>query len=201
MKRKQKTKKITTIEVILIALIAFGYDMSTSLKTTVTSNSFKYESEFDSTIPLAEPAKIAVVTSDFNGLSSQVDRSVNPSYEHIEEMVRKAIELQGGFDGVIEAGDTVMLKVNLVGTNSPSGDGTDTDVRVVKALIKTIYDFQNDVTITVAEGTARYNDDPAVSASVWHYASYVDLLTDTSLAGIDLNLLNLNQLNPLLILL
>ena len=47
MKRKKQTKKITAIAIVLIALIAFGYDMSTSLKTTVTSNSFKYESEFD----------------------------------------------------------------------------------------------------------------------------------------------------------
>jgi len=192
MKRKQKTKKISVIALISIVLIAFTYDMSTSLKVSITSNSFKLESEFNPIIP-EEPAKIAVVTSDYSGLSSQVDRNVDPGYEHIEEMVRKAIELQGGLDGVIEKGDTVMLKVNLVGGNSPSGEGENTDVRVVKALIKTIYDFQNDVTITVAEGTARTNDDFNDEGSVWHNSGYVDLLTDADLTGIDFNFLNLNQ--------
>ena len=36
-------------------------------------------------------------------------------------MVGKAIELQGGFEWVIDKGDNVYIKINLVGGDSPYG--------------------------------------------------------------------------------
>ena len=128
--------------------------------------------------------KVAIVPSDYSGLSTQVSRSINPDYEQIEKMVRKAIELQGGLDGVIKKDDKVMLKINLVGGNSPSGQGENTDVRVVKALIKIIDEFtEGDVEIIVAEGTARSNDKVDEAFSVWDNSGYQDLLTDSYLSG------------------
>jgi uncharacterized protein (DUF362 family) len=109
-------------------------------------------------------------------------------------MVREAIELQGGLDWVISKGDKVMIKVNLVGGNSPSGQGENTDVRVVKALIKIIdQETDGDVEIIVAEGTARTNDAVAGVGSVWDNSGYQDLLTDTELDTINFSLFNLNQ--------
>lgn len=94
-----------------------------------------------------------MVPSDYGNIADPVSRDILPSYDQIKGMVREAIELQGGIEGVIEEGDEVMLKVNLVGGNCPSGQADNTDVKVVKALIKVIYDFPNDISFVVAEGT------------------------------------------------
>ncbi|MBN1187923.1 MAG: DUF362 domain-containing protein [Bacteroidales bacterium] len=193
MNKNTRKKRIKTSVFVLLAFFLVCWDFKTSLQYTVYSNSFRYESEFDAITAPTTPVKVAVVPSDYTDLADPVSRDTDPTYEQIEAMVRKAIELQGGFDGVIAEGNTVMLKVNLVGGNSPSGEGENTDVRVVKAVIKTIYDFQNNVEIIVAEGTARSNDDPAVSGSVWHNSGYIPLLTDPYLSGINLRFVNLNQ--------
>lgn len=87
-----------------------------------------------------------------------------------------------------------MIKVNLIGENSPSGQGENTDVSVVKALIKYIADHtKGDVEIQIAEGTAQANDDPTDPKSVWGNSGYIDLLNDPYLAGINYSLLNLNE--------
>ncbi len=185
-------KRIISLVLGAVAFIAICWDMANSEMTAVEAGTFRFESAFDS---IKYPAtKVAIVPSDYEGLTTKVSRSVDPGYEQIELMVRKAVELQGGFEGVIEKGDKVMLKVNLVGENSPSGQGENTDVRVVKALIKIINEFtEGNVTIIVGEGSARSNDDVNSSTSVWANSGYLDLLTDTYLSGINFSLLNLNQ--------
>jgi uncharacterized protein (DUF362 family) len=175
-----------------IAFTAVCWDLVTSDQYTSVPGTFRYESEFDAIT--GATTKVAIVPSDFEGLAKQVSRTVDPGYEQIEAMVRKAVELQGGLDWVIKKGDKVMLKVNLVGENSPSGQGENTDVRVVKAVVKIIDECtQGDVEIVIAEGSARTNDDPAVAGSVWENSGYTKLLTDPYLSGIKLRLLNLNQ--------
>lgn len=153
---------------------------------------FRLESEFDAVT--AATATVGLIPSDYNDLSSPVSRSKDPSYEQVEDMVRKAIELSGGLGQVVFPGETVMVKVNLVGANSPSGQGENTDVRVVKALVKILDEHTNgDVKIQIAEGSARTNDDPNDPGSVWAHSGYTALLTDPYLEGIDFSLFNLNQ--------
>ncbi len=174
-----------------VAVSAICWDLAVS-KMDVVSGSYRMESDFDALS--GATTKVGIVTSDFAGLSDPIARNINPSYKQIEEMVGKAIELQGGFEYVIDTGDQVYIKVNLVGGNSASGNGENTDVRVVKALMKHIADYTNgNVEIIVAEGTARTNDDPKKSGSVWENSGYTDLLTDTSLKDINFSLLNSNQ--------
>jgi uncharacterized protein (DUF362 family) len=185
-------KRITSLVIGAIAFIALCWDMANSENTAVEEGTFRYESAFDSVKYLN--TKVAVIPSDYSGLTTQVSRTVDPGYEQIELMVRKAIELQGGLEGIIAKGDKVLLKVNLVGENSPSGKGENTDVRVVKALIKIIDEFtEGEVTIIIGEGSARSNDDVNSSTSVWANSGYRDLLTDSYLSGINFSLLNLNQ--------
>lgn len=177
--------------IMAVAAIAIAWDLSTA-KIEVEEGTFRYESEFDAVS--GATTTVSIVTSDFSKLSNPINRTEKPSYQQIEEMVGKAIELQGGFEDVISKGNTVLLKVNLVGGNSPSGQGENTDVNVVKALVKHIGDFtENDVKIQIAEGTARTNDDPESRSSVWANSGYRSLLTDKNLEGINLSLLNLNQ--------
>lgn len=191
MKHKKTRNRILIFLFLIAAITAISWDITTSL-VEVEKGTFRYESEFDALT--GATATVGIVTSDYSKLSNPIARTTNPSYEQIEEMVAKAIELQGGFEWIIDKGDVVLIKVNLVGGNSPSGQGENTDVRVVKALIKNIaYHTEGDVTIQIAEGTARMNDDPTDPKSVWGNSGYIDLLSDPYLAGIKLSLVNLNQ--------
>jgi uncharacterized protein (DUF362 family) len=184
-----KKRKSILIILIIVSLISLDFIFS---HYDVQEGTFRYESEFDAATGVT--TKIGLVPSDYSELANPVSRTVDPGYPQIEYMVRKAIELQGGLDGIIEKGNKVMIKVNLVGANSPSGEGENTDVRVVKALIKIIHEFtEGDVEIIVGEGSARSNDNINDANSVWENSGYRDLLTDTCLSGINFSLLNLNQ--------
>lgn len=188
-----KINKVRLVKylIIIAAVTAVCWDIAVS-NLNVEPGTFRYESEFDAVT--GETVQVGIVTSDYAELSEPIDRAVNPSYDQIEEMVSKAIELQGGFEWVIEKGDKVYIKVNLVGGNSPSGEGENTDVRVVKALVRLIHAYtEGDVEIQIAEGTARKNDDPTDPNSVWGNSGYMDLLSDPMMTGIDFSLLNINQ--------
>jgi len=188
---KYTKRRLVKYLIIIAAATAVCWDIAVS-NSDVEPGTFRYESEFDAVS--GETVQVGIVTSDFEELSDPIDRTVNPTYEQIEEMVGKAIELQGGFEWVIEKGDKVYIKVNLVGKNSPSGEGENTDVRVVKALVRHIHAYtEGDVEIQIAEGTARKNDDPTNPTSVWGNSGYMDLLTDTMMTGINFSLLNINQ--------
>lgn len=191
---KKNHKKINLFKTVLLvaAISAICWDMATSVFNVTVPGTFKYESDFD--VYTGASVKVAIVPSDYSELAKQVDRNVDPGYEQIEAMVRKAIELQGSLQSVVTKGNKVMVKVNLVGKNSPSGQGENTDVRVVKALVKYLHEMtEGDVEIVIAEGTARTNDNPTEPGSVWENSGYTDLLTDKDLSGVNLRLLNLNQ--------
>lgn len=178
--------------IIIAAISAICWDLAVTYKAAEDPTTFRYESDF--AVFTGATVKVAIVPSDYPDLASTVDRDEKPSYNQIEGMVAKAIELQGGFDGVVQKGNKVMIKVNLVGADSPSGEGENTDVNVVKALIKQLDLFtEGDVEIIVAEGTARTNDDPTSNSSVWANSGYKALLTDKDLSTINFRLLNLNQ--------
>jgi len=59
----------------------------------------------------------------------------SPDSSAVFGMVRRAVGLVGGMDGIVEEGDTVALKPNIV-TGRLSGPGATTNPRVVEALIK-----------------------------------------------------------------
>jgi uncharacterized protein (DUF362 family) len=192
MKKLFAKKNITFLIVVTSILVAICWDIATSLNELAGTGTFCLLSRFDAAS--APPATVAIVPSDYSGLSNPASREGDITFEQVQAMVDKAIELQGGLTGIIKKGDKVMIKVNLVGKNSPSGQGENTDARVVKALIKNIYTFTGgDVEITIAEGSARNNDDINSTASVWAYSGYRDLLTDPYLTGVNFKLLNLNQ--------
>jgi len=56
-----------------------------------------------------------------------------PSEKEIEANVRKAIELAGGLADIVKRGDKVIIKPNIVVTESPEG-GANTDPRVCKTI-------------------------------------------------------------------
>jgi len=135
MRPKMRRSRISKLSIMIVAVTAICWDIAVST-LNVEPGTFRFESEFDAIT--GTTAMVGLVTSDYTELSNPVARNINPTYDQIEEMVDKAIELQGGFKWILENGDRVMIKVNLVGGNNPSGDGNNTDVRVVKALMKHI---------------------------------------------------------------
>ncbi len=95
--------------------------------------------------------KVAIVKSDYSGLSQQVPTTSTLTYAHKELMVRKACEL-GGLQELIQPSDTlIVLKPNLIYSYSfPAGFNTDKDI--VKALAILISELNPNARIVVGEG-------------------------------------------------
>jgi uncharacterized protein (DUF362 family) len=120
--------------------------------------------------------------------------------ETIAQMVRRAVALAGGVEGVVRSGDTVLIKPNLVQSDS-SGSGGITDVRVVKALVFLLDEIDHgNVTILVGDGSPRpfttFEKATGTTQKAWkqlfEVPGYQRLSTEALAAGIDFHLTNLN---------
>ncbi|MCX7921737.1 MAG: DUF362 domain-containing protein [Clostridia bacterium] len=82
--------------------------------------------------------------------------------DEISSMVRKAVELGGGFEGLIKDGQTVVIKPNLVQKHSDiTGklfdkelNGITTDWRVTKAVVELVREYNPNGKVYVMEGSA-----------------------------------------------
>ena len=76
----------------------------------------------------------------------------------IKAMVTEAVNLAGGFNGIIQNGDTVVIKPNLVlgeiatGTLPPQVNGITTDYRVIKAIVELVREINPNGIVYVMEG-------------------------------------------------
>lgn len=73
--------------------------------------------------------------------------------EKVETMVRSAVASAGGLAGVVQAGDWVVIKPNLVQDYWQRGEGVTTDPWVVAAVVKLAKEAGASK-VTIAEGTA-----------------------------------------------
>jgi uncharacterized protein (DUF362 family) len=71
----------------------------------------------------------------------------------VENMVRKTVAMVGGLDEIVQPGQTVVIKPNLVQTLSPAGEGITTDPRVVRAVVRLAQEA-GAARVVIAEGTA-----------------------------------------------
>lgn len=197
--RKRKSIKYILVFILLVSWLSWDLtqankDRGTEYNTFRPVNSFQ---EYD-----YSDTKVSVVRSNDQDLSEPVDTNDDSlNYEQIEDMVRRSIELAGGLDAIIDKGDMVLLKPNIVDAE-PSGSGEITDVRVIKALIKIIDElYPGEVEIVVGEGSPRpmdYEMDyqskwrQPVWDELWDVAGYQDLFTDSYLENIDFRFSNLN---------
>lgn len=151
---------------------------------------------------------VSVVRTNTPGMPSPVDPDTlgaRITSDQIEQMVRLAVELTGGMDQVVRPEDKqVLIKPNWV-TDTESGSGSITDARVVRAVIKLVYEANPDAQIIVADGSGEWIDrSVAQKYSVSNapirdayrrngYQQMVDeLLSDPSLPGLKLRLDDLN---------
>jgi len=187
---------------VLIFSAAMVWDFSQAGRPQIHEGVYCPESRFDAIS--AATTKVALVPSDYETLADPVPTDSEPDEECIEAMVREALALQGGIQWIVQPGDKVLIKPNIVDVE-PSGTGEITDVRVVKALVKIVNEaIGGEGEIIVGEGSPRETEyelpyshrQQARWHELWDVAGYADLPADPDLAGIPLRLCNLNGSPP-----
>jgi len=115
------------------------------------SSAANWDKEADATL-YAQFAPLPVVSANESAVSlvqSTKAQASNLDYNDIKAMVTEAVKLAGGLDGIIKAGDTVVLKPNVLttyyswassGTNTipMTVNGVCTDWRVVQATAELV---------------------------------------------------------------
>ncbi len=196
---------LIVITLLLLSVIWISRDQSQPGKKMFSLyRTYKSVHEYDCVTSTS--TKVAIIRSDDSTLINPV--SINDptiGYETIEEMVRRAVNLAGGFHGLIQSGNMVLLKPNIVDPDLP-GSGAITDVCVIKALIKMIDEIDHgNIEIVIGEGSPRpmeyemkYQNrfSSPQWQKLWDTAGYQDLLTDPYLEGINFRLSNLNGSPP-----
>ncbi len=190
---KSKNRKFKTLKVIFISTAIVGllaWDMAYNNKQSVIEGTFRVDSLFNFPSPRAQ--KVAVIASDNALLPNPAPvTATNLSYQQIKSMVKQAIDLIGGISAFVHEGDTVLIKPNIVGAKA-TGDGENTDIRVVKSIISIIYEtYQNKCKIYIGEGSARSN--ATMGGENWNAAGYDKLSLDADLKGINFELVDLND--------
>ncbi len=100
-------------------------------------------------------------------VQSSKQQAAEMDEKDIETMVNKAVDLAGGFDGLIKDGQVVVIKPNLVTMKdytlpywqgaelAPELNGTTTDWRVTKAIVKLVRKYNPHGKVYVMEGSAN----------------------------------------------
>ncbi len=186
-----KNIKLLKWSIVAGGLLAlFAMDMAFHSSQTVIPGSFRADSLFNA--PPAPATTVAVIASDNSSLTNPIAvTSSTLTFAQIKEMVKKSIDMVGGITKYVQSGDSVIIKPNIVGAKL-TGDGENTDIRVVKAIIRIIYEqYGNTCTIFIGEGSARST--ATMGGVLWKVAGYQDLATDADLTGINFKLLDLND--------
>ncbi|MDA0334256.1 MAG: DUF362 domain-containing protein [bacterium] len=182
----------------LLAIVALS-DVMYGLQTSGTGK-FAPDALFDA-VTSATEARVSIVRSDDPALPSPASVAGDLNDRQIEAMVRRAVDLIGGFEWLVRPGDRVLIKPNIVDPEPP-GVGEITDVRVVKAIARIVHEVTGgDVEVIVGEGSPRpmaweLPYAPSWNApawtELWDVAGFQTLLTDPELADVNLRLTNLN---------
>jgi uncharacterized protein (DUF362 family) len=180
-----RSRKIRALLAVLVIVI-IGIDMSTNgAPKTFVITSLKSQPSTDEPlqvdgVPLLRPGTltlgegrpvVAVVASDDPALSQPAPIDASLSYEQVNDIVRRALDLDRSgrsLRDVIDPGDRVLIKVNSVSNRGDLGskgdccsrythDGTEhpgqiTDLRVVKSVVDYLLDHTQAATIHIAEG-------------------------------------------------
>lgn len=188
----------------IILVLFLGIWMYWDIHQAQTHAAGIYRSYVDasaSTESTSSTATVSIVRSNDPSLVHPCDiTDEGISYQTIYEMVQRAVELAGGLNGIVNSGDTVLIKPNLVQQDS-SGSGGVTDVRVIKALVYLVDAIDHGhIKILVGDGSPRpyttFEKNSGTSQSAWvslfDVPGYQQLKTEALAAGIDFRLTNLN---------
>ena len=198
-KRISRSVKLCVYVIVIFGFLVWDLTQAHS-KLAVVYSSFFPDSE--SKAAAAQPATVSIVRSNDPalGLDTCSVTSEAITYTTISKMVRRAVDLAGGFRSIIKSGDTVLIKPNLVQQDS-SGSGGITDVRVVKALVFLVDEIDHGrIKIIVGDGSPRpyttFEKASGTTAAPWtqlfDVPGYQGLKTEALAAGVDFRLSNLN---------
>jgi len=145
---------------------------------------------------------VGLITSGSGQLDQPVPRDARLTEAQVENMVRYAVAMAGGLQIYLEPqAEWVVIKPNVVEVKE-RGSGVITDWRVVKALVKIVHEIAPEAHITIAEGPGGWvspENADSVARGIgirvgdgFGVAGYRDLLQDPELAGMDLDLVDLN---------
>ena len=203
--KKSQIKLIRIFTACIALILWFCWDFTQAEKYTESPyKAYKVNVHYDALS--SATTKVSIVRSNDDSLAHPVSvDDATIGYQTIEEMVRRALDLAGGVSWLIEPGDMVLLKPNIVDVD-PSGSGEVTDVRVIKALVKIIDEISpGNIEIVIGEASPIEMDyELPYSArrtrskwtKLWDVPGYQDLLTDPYLKGINFRLSNLNGSPP-----
>jgi uncharacterized protein (DUF362 family) len=117
------------------------------------------------------------------------------TFEQVDAITRLAVQRAGGLEEIVEPGDWVVIKPNIVTYYDQPGEngwrkGQDTDLRFVKSLIQQLVEEGDASRITVAEGGVwRRTEDPQCGESTdgWkvHWPHYGNLSYEDMVAELD----------------
>jgi len=152
MKRKALRNLIITITLVLI-VIAFAYfewPYLSGLFNIINKENGAYRNQMDQ-----PEATVALV-------QSSKENAEDLNYEDIKSLVAEAVQYAGGLEDIIDDGDIVVLKPNLVclWINStgeqlpPDANGITTDWRVIKATSELVRELNPNGKIYVMESSA-----------------------------------------------
>jgi len=191
---KKAKRKIVWMTVLLSLLVFISWDIVNTGK--------------QKQVEFIHPALLGAVTATLNnnsivGIATSEDSILGElaapidsilTYEQVDSITRLAIQRAGGLADIIQPGDWVVIKPNIV-TFYGWGDwrkGQDTDLRVVKSIIQQLVEEGDASHITVAEGGVwRKIDDPLHPSSQttdgWkvHWPHYGNLSYEDMIAEFD----------------
>ena len=144
---------------------------------------------------------VGVIRSDYEQLAHPAPPEEALTEAQVEDMVRMAVDQTGGFGWQIPRdAEWVVIKVNIVEVVE-SGTGVITDARMVKALIKLVHETVPEARISIVEGPAEWvapgSSDVEIGGEIelidgFEVAGYRQMLNDPDLAGIELDIIDLN---------
>lgn len=189
----------------IVAIGLFSWDLATVNQVQISYPLYKKLSDIDST--RRDSTKVAIIGSDYTGLSSPVALTTVLTQSQIDSMVWKALDLQGSAIKLLKPGVKVLIKPNIVGAVADQ-IGENTDTRVVKAIVKYVHwRCGGNCTIKIGEGSPRpmpyetgFSGGTAAWKELWDLTGYPAALDELKGLGINVDTVNLNggcTTNPL----
>lgn len=196
--KPMKNKKFLSYILVGIAVVALiSWDMFSVKRVKVNYPLYSFLSEIDKT--KKDSTKVAIIGSDYSGLVSSASLNSTLTQSQIEDMVNKALDLQGAASKILKPGIKVLIKPNIVGAVADR-IGENTDTRVVKAVVKYVHEkCGGNCTIKIGEGSPRpmpyetkYSGGSASWTKLWDKTGYPEVIDELKGLGINVDTVNLN---------
>jgi uncharacterized protein (DUF362 family) len=140
----------------------------------------------DEPVPL-ENSVVGIVQSNDGGLTSREPLDADLSIAEVDAMTRLAVQRAGGLAYVIQPGDWVVIKVNILRFRGQSGYnvGVASDLRIVRSLIQQLIEEGDADRISVVEGKQWRTEDGGWQAVYPEFGglSYTGMLAELQAAN------------------